>query len=560
MDDQVGVVVEGEERGDLLRPPGDLAIEQHPALGRDVVGEQQLVVAEAGGEGQLLPERVEDDAAGPLVGGEDVVVTLGVVELARLGLDDGVLVRQLAEIQARLGDRQVHGGHRRQVADEEHRQALAGHLVDRTEGQAVAVGERQPLVDPGAVGQRRRIQLARRQHHLAQLAVDLVAVVVHRGEVVVGADLLDLAEGLEQRLVIPQPDVVEGGAVAVDVGAGQLGIAGQRPLHDAIEREGAPRRLDVVLDVRRLAYLLVRGDDEALQRAGVELAAERDHAVERHGRDRRRLSPGERVDDGQAGADQPCAHLGQRERQPGVDVGVAGTADDPGGRQQHARPIQPGAKREQHEQQGHQQTQVAAGPFAQAHPERRDRHLPAEQVHRAGAGQRQADQRHRQRPRLFDDRQREDVEADVVAEHRIGDAEGLALLPAQHLLPGRGRVERGDDRRAGGEHGAEHFDLAACGHRHRQPLGRGHLLRVQRQGPGGDLDVRHQPGQRQQQRDAAEHRAQRQHGAEDLLVPDLAEPPPVGGEFDGIGQHERQQHRDDQGEGAKGQPHDDPPV
>ena len=62
------------------------------------------------------------------------------------------------------------------------------------------------------------------------------------------------------------------------------------------------------------------------------------------------------------------------------------------------------------------------------------------------------------------------------------------------------------------------------------------------------------------QRDAAEHRAQRQHGAEDLLVADLAEPPPVGGEFDGIGQHERQQHRDDQDEGAKGQPHDDPPV
>ena len=92
--------------------------------------------------------------------------------------------------------------------------------------------EGEPLVDPGAVGQRRGIELARREHHLAQLAVDLVAVVVHRREVVVGADLLDLAERLEQRLVIPQPHVVERRAVLVDVGARQLGVAGERALLD----------------------------------------------------------------------------------------------------------------------------------------------------------------------------------------------------------------------------------------------------------------------------------------------------------------------------------------
>ena len=147
---------------------------------------------------------------------------------------------------------------RRQVADEQHRQALAGHLIDRAERQAVAVREDQPLVDPGAVGQRRRVQLARRQHHLPVLAVDLVAIVVDRHEVVVGADLLDLAERLEQRLVIPQPHVVERFAVGLDVGARQRRLAGQLALLDAIERERRARRLDVVLDVRRFADLLVR--------------------------------------------------------------------------------------------------------------------------------------------------------------------------------------------------------------------------------------------------------------------------------------------------------------
>ena len=60
------------------------------------------------------------------------------------------------------------------------------------------------------VGSDAGVQLARREQHLAVLPVDHVAVVVHGDEVVVGADLLQLPEGLQQRIAIPQPDVVDG--------------------------------------------------------------------------------------------------------------------------------------------------------------------------------------------------------------------------------------------------------------------------------------------------------------------------------------------------------------
>ena len=107
-----------------------------------------------------------------------------------------------------------------------------------------------------------------------------IAIVVDRHEVVVGADLLDLSERLEQRLVIPEPDVLERRGVVRDVVARQQRIARQRPFLDGFEREGSPRRRDVVLDERRLAHLLVGRDDEALEHRAVDLAADRDDDVE----------------------------------------------------------------------------------------------------------------------------------------------------------------------------------------------------------------------------------------------------------------------------------------
>ncbi len=81
--------------------------------------------------------------------------------------------------------------------------------------------------------QRLGVQLARGQHDLAVLAVDQIAVVVDRVEIVVRADFLDLAERVEQRQIVPQRHVVERGRVARDVRRRQRCITRDAALFDA---------------------------------------------------------------------------------------------------------------------------------------------------------------------------------------------------------------------------------------------------------------------------------------------------------------------------------------
>ena len=241
---------------------------QHPAVGGDVVAEQNLQRLEAEAEEQPAGEPADAHAVGAAVDGLDVLFAFGlrVVKLLRVGVHEHVVVRQLAEVDARLLDVDVarHRRLRRDVLHEQNRQPLLRHFVHRPERDAVAVREGEVLVDPGAVRQAFGIQLARREHHLTQLAVDRVAIVVDRREVVIGAQLLDLAEGLEQRLVIPQAHVLDRVGVAVDVFARQLRVTGEiaRPHGGEIER--LPCGGDVVRHVRRFGRLLVRRDDKAL--------------------------------------------------------------------------------------------------------------------------------------------------------------------------------------------------------------------------------------------------------------------------------------------------------
>ena len=121
--------------------------------GVDAVVQHDLIGAESEREEQLAAERRERHAALAVVLLEHVVVAPRIVELACFGLDDDVVARELAVVEARLVDRERRRRHRREIADEEHGQPFAGHLVDGPERQPVAVGERQALVDPGAVGQ-----------------------------------------------------------------------------------------------------------------------------------------------------------------------------------------------------------------------------------------------------------------------------------------------------------------------------------------------------------------------------------------------------------------------
>ena len=101
------------------------------------------------------------------------------------------------------------------------------------------------------------------QHHLPHDTVDLVAIDVDVGEVVVRADLLDLTQRVLQRAPVPQPDVLQRFLIVLRVQRVEAGVGRVRHLVDRVEAEGPSRELDVVRDVRSLAHQLVRPDDEA---------------------------------------------------------------------------------------------------------------------------------------------------------------------------------------------------------------------------------------------------------------------------------------------------------
>ncbi len=143
-------------------------------------------------------------------------------------------------------------------------QAFGGEAVDGIHGDAVAVGVGEALVDPVAAadGELVDVELAGGEHDLAGGAVDVVAVDVDVGKVVVGADLLNLAEGVLEGAPVPEADVLEGGLVVGGVGGVDGGFGGKLLLVEAVETEGLAGDLDVVGDVRALADELVGLDDE----------------------------------------------------------------------------------------------------------------------------------------------------------------------------------------------------------------------------------------------------------------------------------------------------------
>ena len=186
------------------------------------------------------------------------------------------------------------------------------------------MGEGQPLVDPRSIRHALGVELAHRQHHLARLAVDQVAIVVDVHEIVIGPDLLDLRERLQQRTAFPETHVLDRAGVLDDVVRRELRVARQLALLDPVEPVGPARGRDVVQNERLLHVLLVRDDEEPLDEAGVHAANHR-HAEVR--RDRQWQRPGasaEAVPDG-----QPCADRERHDRHPvernvGVDVRVRG--------------------------------------------------------------------------------------------------------------------------------------------------------------------------------------------------------------------------------------------
>ncbi len=254
-DDHVGIGIERQEAsGERLDALAHVPPHQQPAVGAHVVAERQLrQIAAIERDEQAPQEPAEHDPAGALVRRDAVRVALRVVELVLPSLHVHVGVRHLAEIDLRPRDLEarrcaLHG----HVAEEERRQALGREAVDRVHRHAVAVGVDQLLVDPvaAALGQLVDAQFAGADHDLTHAAVDLVAVDVDVGEVVVGPDLLDLAERVLQRAPVPQADVVERRAVARGVDRLDARLDRKRALRDPVQAERLLRHLNVVRDVR----------------------------------------------------------------------------------------------------------------------------------------------------------------------------------------------------------------------------------------------------------------------------------------------------------------------
>ena len=202
-----------------------LAVVENARAVGEVARQQDVERPEVQREQQPPRERRHRHAAAAVVRRVHGRVALArrIVELALPARREHEVVRLLAVVDLRPRDRQRDARDGRQILDEQHRQPLGRHLVRRAERDAHAVRVGEVLVDEPLRRQRVGVQLARRQHHLAQLAADAIAVVVDRDEIVVRADRLDLPERLQQRLAIPEPHVVDRGAVGGDRRRRELG-------------------------------------------------------------------------------------------------------------------------------------------------------------------------------------------------------------------------------------------------------------------------------------------------------------------------------------------------
>ena len=190
-----------------------------------------------------------------------LLVALRVVEflLPRLNVDVGI--GHLAEINLWAGHAQT--GHRaldRHVAQQERGQPFRRESIDRIHGDAVAVSVDQLIVDPvaAALGELIDIQLARGEHYLASRAVNVIAINIDIGEIVVGADFLNLTQRVLQCAPVPQPDVLKRSLIVRRVSRLDSRIRGKLALRDSVQSVGLARQVGVEDNVGLLANQLVR--------------------------------------------------------------------------------------------------------------------------------------------------------------------------------------------------------------------------------------------------------------------------------------------------------------
>ena len=307
-------------------------------------------------------QKGEGDPSLSLVAGVDVLVAHGVVELRHFGLDEDIFVGVLPEVDLRAGDlegRRRDGG---DVLDEEFREPLGGDAVHGAQDDAVAVGVGEMFVDPGPGRQRRIGDLPRGEHHLPVFAVDRVAVVVDAGELVVGPHLLELAVGLQERRMVPEPDVLHGEVVLLQVLRRQILLRRELLLLDLGQAVGKARIADVLLQVGGFGDDLVGNDLKFLDEGGVDPPAQDGHGDEKE--NRRRRNPPVRTE-GEENRGDPGEgvepHHEFQDPELGGHVGVARAENHPPFRKEEIVEVKPGRRRRPRKRRGQREARDEYG-------------------------------------------------------------------------------------------------------------------------------------------------------------------------------------------------------
>ena len=145
-----------------------------------------------------------------------VLIARRIVELLRARAHEHVVVPRLPVVDRRARDPGQSCPRGGDVLQKELGEPLGADPVDRARHEPIAVRIGQVLVDEAPARQEAVGELTGRQHDLAVLTVDGVAIDVDVEELVVGADLLKLAIGHEQRPIVPEPDVLDREAIALE--------------------------------------------------------------------------------------------------------------------------------------------------------------------------------------------------------------------------------------------------------------------------------------------------------------------------------------------------------
>ncbi len=429
-DNHIWLGVEAEKRRQLAHTIDDLPPVEHQRLVGDLTGDEQVEIAQLERpEGTVhrrhrhpMRARVRRVDVGR---GRIVELTIGVGRERVTGGD-------LAEVDGRLVDRQL--AMRRDVADHVNGQALAVDRVHGAGGDPITVCVLQVLVDPvlGGVGQLVEIELPRADLQRRGLVVDRVSIDSDVVERVVGADGLLLLVCVFERRKIPQPKVVDRDLVVLHVGQRQRLVAcevAHGHVRQPVRRAGAG---DLTVDVGQLVCLRVRRRESGLDDRGIDLADQQERHPDQRRRDGEPEPSQPDVDEEGPGQNHRGARQERDDRQPGVDIRVGGAPDDVAVvRIQEVVTAEPHPRREHEGEDGEQRRQMRDRRRRQVEVEG----LAAPRVHEADQKGGQESESERPVDDRVQERQRQQIEGDVLPEHRVGDAGRPGVLEHRQVLP-----------------------------------------------------------------------------------------------------------------------------